>query len=245
MVRPLDTALIERVVAHLLRPEYTAPAFTCYMGVSSLGVAQRIATPLIRQMGAETRIFSDGWKLWHAIESHTPDILILEPWLPGIMGVDIIERIRSHPSLAHLPVILMGAITRPSRYHRPPEDHYGADAYIEPNIAIPQLYQIVQELLTRSLQRSGDSLITDPQAAQRYARLLLTDFVLYNADRVRRALQTGQLRTEFASELNELHNYYRRRVAPAIWMRQDYFTQYLEQIERSGEVSAVFQENES
>jgi CheY-like chemotaxis protein/predicted RNA-binding Zn-ribbon protein involved in translation (DUF1610 family) len=233
-------------VLHYMRPK-TAPArtFLCYLGVADLGVAQRLTAPLVQEMGADAEIFTDGRSLWDALRRSPPDLVIVEAWLPGLMGYEVIERIRQDGALRDLPVILLASLTHPGRYRRPPVQFHGADEYIEPDVPIPHFQEVVRRLLRRpAAGESEETTVHDEEEARRLARLLLTDLVLYHMDRVRAALSAGNLRTVLSREIAEFHAYYRRRVDPRIWERQDYFEQFLREIEQTGQVQNLLKDAE-
>ncbi|GBC84694.1 Polar-differentiation response regulator DivK [bacterium HR11] len=232
-------------VLHYMRPQTaTVRTFLCYMGTADLGVAQRLTAPLVQEMGADVEIFTDGRSLWEAVRRSPPDLVIVEAWLPGLMGYEVIERVRQDGALRDLPVILLASLTHPGRYRRPPVQFHGADEYIEPDVPIPRFQEVVQRLLRRAPAGESETTVRDEEEARRLARLLLTDFILYHMDRVRAALAAGDLRSALGREIAEFHAYYRRRVDPRIWERHDYFEQFLREIEQSGQVQNLFKDVE-
>ncbi len=226
-----------QAVLHYMRPKtVTARTFLCYMGTADLGVAQRLTAPLVQEMGADVEIFTDGLSLWEALRRSPPDLVIVEAWLPGLMGYEVIERVRRDGALQDLPVVLLASLTRPGRYRHPPAQFHGADEYVEPDVPIPHFQAVVRRLLRRPPAGVSEPPVRDEEGARRLARLLLTDLVLYHMDRVRAALSAGDLRSALGREIAEFHAYYRRRVDPRIWERQDYFEQFLRQIEQTGQI---------
>ncbi|MCS7311700.1 MAG: hypothetical protein NZ742_02120 [Acidobacteria bacterium] len=224
-------------VVYYMRPKTaTVRTFLCYMGTADLGIAQRLTPPLVQEMGADVEIFTDGLWLWEAVRRNPPDLIVVEAWLPRLMGYEVIERVRRDGTLRDLPVILLASVTYPGRYRRPPVQLHGADEYIEPDVPIPHFQEVVQRLLRRPPASESQTTVRDEEEARRLARLLLTDFVLYHMDRVRAALASGDLRSALGREIAEFHAYYRRRVDPQIWERHDYFEQLLGEIEQAGQV---------
>lgn len=51
----------------------------------------------------------DGDDAWQAIQDHTPDLVVLDVSMPGMSGLDVCRLVRSDPSLAHIPVLLLSA----------------------------------------------------------------------------------------------------------------------------------------
>lgn len=59
-------------------------------------------------------------------------------------------------------------------------------------------------------------LIDDPQRAERLARAILSDVMLYNARRVRMGVERDDLFERLAPELEEAHAYFASRVRPEL-----------------------------
>lgn len=52
---------------------------------------------------------SDGATALHAIETRTPDIVVLDVMLPNRSGFDILRDLRGHPEVAATPVLMLTA----------------------------------------------------------------------------------------------------------------------------------------
>ena len=53
---------------------------------------------------------NDGTKAWLAARDFKPDIIFLDIVMPKIDGGDVAQKIRSDPTLAHVPIIFLTAI---------------------------------------------------------------------------------------------------------------------------------------
>ena len=51
----------------------------------------------------------DGDDAWRAIQDHKPELVVLDVSMPGMSGLDVCRLVRSEPSLAHIPVLLLSA----------------------------------------------------------------------------------------------------------------------------------------
>jgi CheY-like chemotaxis protein len=60
-----------------------------------------------------------------------PRAIVIDAALPKMFGFQICEIVKRNESLRDIHVVLVGAIHDRTRYRRPPEEIYGADAYIE------------------------------------------------------------------------------------------------------------------
>lgn len=65
------------------------------------------------------RLAAEGYQVWIATDGHAaidmarqlqPDLILLDIMLPKASGFDILETLRSHPSLAETKVIVMSAL---------------------------------------------------------------------------------------------------------------------------------------
>jgi len=79
--------------------------------------------------GYQVRVARSGAEFVNVIRSHAPpDIVLLDVMLPDGNGFDILARIRSHPKLALLPVVMLTAENRAEDIKRGLA--IGADAYV-------------------------------------------------------------------------------------------------------------------
>lgn len=59
--------------------------------------------------GFEVECAADGQAGWEAIQRHKPDIVITDCQMPRMSGLQLIERIRTTPETADLPVMMLTA----------------------------------------------------------------------------------------------------------------------------------------
>jgi two-component system phosphate regulon response regulator PhoB len=90
----------------------------------------------------------EGSKARELILELKPDLVILDVMLPGLYGTDVLKHLRSDPSLAGTPVILLTARSQESDKIEGFES--GADDYITKPFSPRELLLRVQALLRRS-----------------------------------------------------------------------------------------------
>lgn len=69
----------------------------------------RAAEFKLKKAGYEVHIASDGQAGWELIQRIRPDMVITDCQMPRMNGLQLVERIRSEPSLQHLPVVMLTA----------------------------------------------------------------------------------------------------------------------------------------
>lgn len=76
----------------------------------------------------EVHTASNGLDALEAINTFSPDIILLDVMMPGIDGVEVCRRIKSNPDTQHIPVIMVTALDQPEDRVRGLEA--GADDFI-------------------------------------------------------------------------------------------------------------------
>ena len=99
-------------------------------------------------LGHEIVAVSDGAAAVDACREHKPDLAVLDVMMPGMSGLDAIRVIRSDPSMADVPVILLTARAQETDVETGFDS--GADDYITKPFSPRELASRVQALLARS-----------------------------------------------------------------------------------------------
>lgn len=82
------------------------------------------------------------------IYAHTPDLILLDWMMPGLSGIDFLRRIRRHPDLEGLPVIMLTAKTEEGDKIQGLDA--GADDYLCKPFSVMELMARIRALLRRS-----------------------------------------------------------------------------------------------
>ncbi len=69
----------------------------------------RLISAYLTQAGYETLAAYDGQTAVHMLRREQPDLVLLDLMLPGMDGWDITRLVRSDPTLAHTPIIMLTA----------------------------------------------------------------------------------------------------------------------------------------
>jgi predicted Zn finger-like uncharacterized protein len=95
------------------------------------------------EWGLEPVLVHDGVEAILMIQRTLPRAVILDAGLPKMFGFQVCELVKRNESLRSIQVVLVGAIHDELRYRRPPNEIYGADAYVER----PQLPEALRPIL--------------------------------------------------------------------------------------------------
>ena len=87
--------------------------------------------------GMECETFADGQALFAALASQAPDLILLDIMLPGMSGLEILERLKSSPAYQGIPVIIVSA--KGSEMDKVTGLNSGADDYLEKPFGIMEL----------------------------------------------------------------------------------------------------------
>ncbi|MGZ5404573.1 MAG: response regulator transcription factor [Nocardioides sp.] len=98
-------------------------------------------------MGHDIVSVGDGASAVEACRTQKPDLAVLDVMMPGVSGLDAIREIRSDPSLADLPVILLTARAQESDVETGFDS--GADDYITKPFSPRELASRVEALLAK------------------------------------------------------------------------------------------------
>ena len=81
--------------------------------------------------GFEPVLVHDGVEALLEIQRQLPRAIVVNADLPGMYGFQICELVKRNESLRSTHAVLIGAIHDAERYHRAPDELYGADSYLE------------------------------------------------------------------------------------------------------------------
>src|SRR5262245_19924020 len=69
----------------------------------------KIIQEILRTRGFTVRLARDGASALKSLEEERPDVILLDVMMPEMDGIEVLDRIRAHPQLGSLPVILVTA----------------------------------------------------------------------------------------------------------------------------------------
>jgi DNA-binding response OmpR family regulator len=98
---------------------------------------------ILEDTGYEIITERNSLNLNHLIESRSPDLIILDLWMPALSGDEVLRNLRKNPETENLPVIVISA----SREGEFIADQAGASGYIAKPFDYDELlFKIDQQL---------------------------------------------------------------------------------------------------
>jgi CheY-like chemotaxis protein len=88
---------------------------------------------------------ADGDEAWELIRQHRPAVAVLDVRMPGLNGVELTRKIRSHPELGGMRIILLTGSARERDIAAGREA--GADLYLSKPFSPMELLEAVQRAL--------------------------------------------------------------------------------------------------
>ena len=119
----------------------------------------------IEAAGFEFTGASTGEQGLELLRSDPPDLLVLDWMLPGISGIDLLKRLRSHPKTKDTPVLMLTAKAEEADIVKGLDQ--GADDYLAKPFSVKVLIARINGLL----RRSG--------GAEEEVKIILSDFEIY------------------------------------------------------------------
>ncbi len=107
--------------------------------------------------GFEAAGFSDATALFDALLQNTPELIMLDIMLPGCDGIEILKRLRSQNSTAHIPVIM--ATAKGTEYDKVIGLDLGADDYLAKPFGMMEMISRIKAVLRRTGMHENKKLL--------------------------------------------------------------------------------------
>jgi response regulator RpfG family c-di-GMP phosphodiesterase/DNA-directed RNA polymerase subunit RPC12/RpoP len=184
----------------------------------------------LRRLGFTVEYFETGDPALEFVRKTRAELVIVNVYLKGKLGVEVSEEIKADAMLSRTRVILIGALFRANRFRANPTNLYGADEYIEEQIPEKEFRQIIRKLFPEV--GATTEMAIEPREydeARRLARLILSDIVIYHATKVERGIRENNFFDVLKEEIEEGRQYYESRVPFRVRQDSEIFSETLQQ----------------
>ncbi|MBI4509104.1 MAG: response regulator [Deltaproteobacteria bacterium] len=220
----------------------------------------------LREAGLEAVGVADGESARVlAVSPPHPAAMVLDVGLPGVLGYEICEEIQERKIPTR--VVLVASVYSRTAYKRAPTTLYGADDYVEqhhvPNQLVPKLLRLLPDASgvhlpralppsegeeeARRIQEAGEGRLafqyqTQAEAferAQRLARIIVADILLYNGSSAQGGIDEDHLDRRLSEDLDAGRALFSLRVPREIASMEDFIGQAVAELgaRRRGEGS--------
>lgn len=148
-------------------------------------------------------VADEGETAFELVKKKKPNLLLTSPYLPKLMGIDLISKIRENLD-TQPKIILLGAIHNSKRYRRRPETLYGADDYIDEGFSEKKIIHKLSYHLGISDDFAQESLDND---AIRLARSIFADLLVYEMEKMGKIKKVEDFFSIFSQEASEGQRY--------------------------------------
>ena len=101
----------------------------------------------LRSVGFETRGFPDANEFFEALKNEKPELILLDVMLPGMDGVEVLQRLKSAPDTCDIPVIM--ATAKGMEYDKIQSLDLGADDYLVKPFGMMEMVSRVKAVMRR------------------------------------------------------------------------------------------------
>ena len=111
----------------------------------------------LNSAGFEAKGFIDGDELFNALQSSTPQLIMLDIMLPGDDGITILKKLRSNSATVDIPIIM--ATAKGTEYDKVIGLDTGADDYLTKPFGMMEMVSRVKAVLRRSAPKNEQNLL--------------------------------------------------------------------------------------
>jgi len=105
-----------------------------------------LLTHILSQYVCNTVIESEGMKALEHIKTIQPDLILLDIWMPGMSGLEIIQEVRRDDAINSIPVVAVTALAR--EQDRSNIMKAGCDQYISKPYQLEEMETLLSLYLT-------------------------------------------------------------------------------------------------
>jgi diguanylate cyclase (GGDEF)-like protein len=198
--KPMPPAAVLDAVERVLRR--STEVGSCVLAVDDDPQVLATVSALLAPLGTDVRGLDDPLRFWEALESFSPDVLVLDVDMAHLNGIELCRVVRNDPRWTSTPVLFLTARNDPATIQQLFDA--GADDYVQKPIVGPELVTRIRNRLERvRLHRSlADTDGLTGAANRRRAEESITQ-LLALARRQRHAFSLGVLDLDHFKAVND------------------------------------------
>ena len=107
------------------------------------GGIQEVIKIILEENNFEVITVSTGKGIQKLIETHKPDMLFLDIWMPGMDGKEVTKILKRDPKTRDMPIVIISALNDTKDI----AEKVGADAFLSKPFTITDLLEVVEKNL--------------------------------------------------------------------------------------------------
>ena len=107
----------------------------------------------LKSAGFDAKGFPESTDFWKALETETPELIMLDIMLPGEDGIEILKKLRKKTKTAEIPVIM--ATAKGTEFDKVTGLDTGADDYLVKPFGMMEMISHIKAVLRRTAPKTG------------------------------------------------------------------------------------------
>ena len=112
----------------------------------------------LNSAGFDAKGFPESTEFWKAIETETPELIMLDIMLPGEDGIEILKKLRSKTATKDVPVIM--ATAKGTEYDKVIGLDTGADDYLVKPFGMMEMISHIKAVLRRTAPKTSKNVLS-------------------------------------------------------------------------------------
>ena len=112
----------------------------------------------LNSAGFDAKGFPESTELWKALETETPELIMLDIMLPGEDGIEILKKLRSNAATKDIPVIM--ATAKGTEYDKVIGLDTGADDYLVKPFGMMEMISHIKAVLRRTAPKTAKNILS-------------------------------------------------------------------------------------
>ena len=112
----------------------------------------------LKSAGFDAKGFPESTEFWKAIETETPELIMLDIMLPGEDGIEILKKLRKKTKTADIPVIM--ATAKGTEFDKVTGLDTGADDYLVKPFGMMEMISHIKAVLRRTAPKTSKNVLS-------------------------------------------------------------------------------------